>query len=190
MRPVPGAPLHTVGETVLAATGRTVMAAAAAGILTGLHRSAVSSPMLGDCTTCMATCGSGCRIAGTTVMWAPRQTAVPGRVGIAVSACFGVATGPALRGSCVPPFAPGMTARSASLLPASAWPRTSRAKTLYGLLAQDSLPGFPGYLTLFPFSARHCAPGRHFCFSGDALYIPPVPTSFGSSTTIMNYSNG
>ena len=79
---------RTVGGTASAATGRTVMAAAAAGTLTARRRWGVSPLMPGACMTCTATWGSGCRIAGTTVTWGRRRMAVPGRVGIAAGAWF------------------------------------------------------------------------------------------------------
>ena len=152
MRRAPGARQNTAGGTVSAVTGRTVTVIAVATPGSTRRRWGVSPPMPGACMTCTATCGSGYRIAGIIIIRERRVTAVPGPAGTAAGACLVVAPGATLRGSCVPRFAPGPPARSAATMSASVWPRTSRAKALYGLSARDPLPGFPFYFALFPFS--------------------------------------
>ena len=65
------------------------------------------------CTTCTATCGSGRRIAGTTVTAARRRMEVRGREENAVVVWCAGAPGTAYRGACAPPIATGTAPVSA-----------------------------------------------------------------------------
>ena len=70
-----------LGERRLAATGPTAKAAAVSGTIGRRRRWDRSDPTDGACMTCTGTCGSGCRIAGTSsYRGAPVRTGRPGRV--------------------------------------------------------------------------------------------------------------
>ena len=93
MRRGPGALRNTVGGMTSAVTGPTVIMKTVATSGSTLRRQGVSLPMPGACTTCTATCGNGCRIAGMTAMRARRLTAAPGPVASAAGAWFGAVPG-------------------------------------------------------------------------------------------------
>ena len=156
--------VSTVGGTVSAATGRTVMVAAVAGMMTGQRRWGVFLPMPGAYMTCTATCGSGC----TGLFWNDSYVGAPtdGSAWTSGDCSRRVIRGGSwsndpryLRSA----YRNGSYPLVPLLLPGVSFgPGQVDRRHYTRQSAQDFLPGFPFTFSLFPFSARRRAPGRFY----------------------------
>ena len=118
------------GGMRLAGTGPIAMAAAVSGTMRRRRRWVRSAPTPLDFTTCTATCGSGCRTAGTTVIRGRPRTARPGPAGTAKDACCAAAPGPTYPGTSVPPTASGTPPAIGTTTSVSVWPGRSPLESL------------------------------------------------------------